>query len=453
MIKDMTDGRPLKTVLKFALPMIVGAIFQQLYNVIDMFIVGNAVGSRALAAVGATGSATFFALALVMGTTTGFSAVTAQYFGAKDFDNVRKSFTSAIYITLASIVILTFAGIYGAEPLMRLLQTPEDIRPDAVLYLRICVGASAGQIIYNGVTAILRAVGDSRTPLIFLIISSILNVVLDIFFVWVLHMGVAGVAIATVLSQSLSAAACVVYMFKRFEIFHLKKEDFRFHTDSMLLISQIGLPAAFQSILLAIGDMTITRVVNTFGTDVVAAYATGSRIMQFSMMFCMTIAQAFSVFAGQNLGARKIDRIRRGFREICLVVAGLSLVMTAGVFVFCDPLVRFFISSSDTHLEAIAAIARVNLRITASFYIFLGLIWLYNHTLRSMGEVMIPFVSGMTELVLKVGLSILLSRWFGYVGIWFAQPIGWVLGLAPSLVRYHSGGWIKRSERFTTEAA
>lgn len=445
MTKDMTEGRPLGIILRFALPMLTGAVFQQFYNIVDMLVVGNAVGSRALAAIGATGSATFFATALMMGLTTGFTTVVSQQFGAKNAPMLRNAFTSAIYISMGCVMILAVAGVFGAKPLMRLLQTPDDIIADASLYLQICIGGSVGMVLYNGATSVLRAVGDSRTPLIFLIITSLMNVVLDLLLVFAFSMGVAGAAIATVISQCLSAVACLVYMYKRFDMFRLAITHFRPHLQTIGLILKIGLPISFQSLLLAVGDMTITGVVNTFGTDVVAAFATGNRIMMFSMMFCMNLAQAFAVFAGQNLGAGEVDRIKQGFYNTKVLMAILSVIMTGSVFLFGDTFVRFFISNADTHIDSVVSIARNNLRISASFYIFLGLIWLYNFTLRGIGDVVVPFVSGLLELVIKVGLSIALSRWLGYIGIWFAAPIGWVVGLIPSAIRFHTGGWKKLS--------
>ena len=452
----MTSGKPLRLIIRFALPMLAGAVFQQLYNVIDMLVVGNAVGSRALAAIGATSSTTFLAMSLAMGLTNGFTVVASRYFGAKDTVMLRKTLAASIYISFISIVILAIVGWFGAEPLMRLLNTPGDIRADAILYVKICIGLSAGMVLYNCASSMLKAVGDSRTPLFFLIFSSILNVLLDLLFVLAFGMGVAGVAIATVISQFISAAACMVYMYKHFDIFRLTKADFKISRDvlgALASILKIGLPMSLQSLLLSIGDMTITGVVNSAGTDVVAAYATGGRIMQFVMMFCMQIAMAFSVFAGQNIGAKQTERIKRAFRETTCIVALMSLCMTGIIFLFGDKFINLFISSNDTHINAIIPLARSMLRVYASFYIFLGAIWLYNFALRGMGDVLIPFISGFVELIMKVTLSIILFRFFGHMGIWFANPIGWVLGLVPSVIRFHSGGWMKLTEKTNRKIA
>jgi len=326
---------------------------------------------------------------------------------------------------------------------MRLLNTPADIFADAVMYVRICVGLSAGMVFYNCAASMLRAVGDSRTPLIFLILSSILSVLLNLLFVLGFSMEVAGVALATVIAQFVSAAACFTYIFKRFDIFRLTKADLKIPLGIYGSILKIGLPISFQSLLLAVGDMTITGVVNSAGTDVVAAFATGNRLMQFVMMFCMQLAMAFSVFAGQNIGAKQTDRIKSGFRDTAIITVLLSLCMAGVIFVFGDRLIGLFISSDDAHINEIIPLARSMVRVYASFYVFLGSIWLYNSTLRGMGDVLIPFVSGIMELITKVALSITLFRVFGHIGIWFANPVGWVLGLIPSVIRFHSGGWMK----------
>lgn len=441
MTKNMTQGNPMKVIFAFSLPMLLGGIFQQIYNITDALVLGNFVGSRALAAVGATGSATFFLLAVASGLTNAFSIVIAQYFGAGDEKKVRRTTAGTIYIMAAAGIILSLAGIFGARPLMELLQVPEDIRDQSVVYIRICVGGSAGQIVYNGAASILRAVGDSRTPLYFLIFSTVLNVGMDVLFVAILHMGVAGAATATILSQLTAAVLCVVYIYRRFAIFRLHKEDFRPELKIIGIIIKIGLSMSIQSILLSIGEMTVSAVVNRFGTDVVAAYTTGNRVHQISALVFLNLSQAFAVYAGQNLGAGKLDRIEEGFKKVALLILGLSVV--AGIFIFCfgEQFVRVFISSSDTHVDNVVKVAGGMLRIISFFYPFQGLIWLYNNTMRGMGEVMIPLISGIIELAVKVGLSIILAGLFGYVGIWYAGPIGWVLGMLPALIWLHSGMW------------
>jgi putative MATE family efflux protein len=439
---NMTNGKPIPILLRFALPMLVGSVFQQLYSIVDMLVVGNIIGSRALAAIGASGAASFLAWAVVIGMTTGFTAVISRCFGGNDHASLKKAIAATLYISIVIILIFILVGLFGARPLLRLLNTPEDILADAVLYFQICmVGGSVGMVMYNSAAAILRAVGDSRTPLMFLIVASVLSMLLDLLFIMGFGMGVEGAAIATVIAQCLSAVACVWYMVRRFSIFRMHKSDWQVHGQTLAAILKIGLPVVLQTMLLAAGDMTIAAVVNSFGADVTAAYATASRIMMTVMMLGMNLAMAFAVFAGQNLGAGNFARIRQGFRDTIKIMLAMSLLMTALVFMFGDAWVGFFISGADAHLDSVLAVARGAMRIPALFYMFLGAIWLYNHTLRGMGDVVVPFVSGMLELVCKVGLSVAFAFLFGYAGVWFAMPIGWVIGIVPSVVRFHGGKW------------
>ncbi|CAM3890591.1 MATE family efflux transporter [Lederbergia lenta] len=447
MIKDMTEGRPLKLIFAFTMPMLIGGVFQQFYNVADTLIVGNFVGSRALAAVGATGSTLFFILSLTMGLTNAFSIVMSQYFGAKNEEMVRKTMISSIYITLLCIIILCFVGIFGARSLMELLKTPHDIIDDATLYIQICVGGSVGLLIYNGAAAVLRAVGDSRTPLYFLILSSILNVLLDLLFVIVFDMAVMGVAIATVIAQVISAVLCVLYIYKKFHIFRVSRSDWSLHWGNIGMISKIGVPMGLQSLLISIGEMAVTGVVNAYGTNAVAAYTTSLRVQQFATLAYLNIAQAFATFAAQNLGAKKPDRIQDAFKKVALITVGLSILSSILIFLFGDVIIRWFISDQDSHLETIVEMSGEFLLISACFFPFLGLIWLYNNTLRGMGVVTIPLISSVVELISKVGLSLLLGMMFGYIGVWYAGPIGWALGLIPSFIEYHSGRWKRLADR------
>jgi len=443
----MTEGRPLKLIFAFMGPMIIGGLFQQFYNVADTLIVGKFVGSRALASVGVTGSTFFFLLSLTLGLTNAFSIVMSQYFGAKNEEMVRKTLVSSIYITIVCTIILAFIGIFGARPLMLLLNAPADIIDDATLYIQICFGGSIGLLFYNAASAVLRAVGDSKTPLYFLILSSILNVLLDLLFVLSFGMEVAGVAIATVISQVVSAFICIIYTYKKFPIFRVKRADWSPHFANIGLISKIGVPMGLQTLLLSVGEMTVTGVINSFGTNAVAAYTTGMRVQQFATLAFFNMAQAYSTFAAQNLGAKKFSRIQDSFKKVVLILIAITLASSVLIFIFGDAIVKMFISKEDVHLDEIVKMSKEYLYISACFFPFLGLIWFYNNTLRGMGEVAIPLFSGIVELIAKVGLSFILGMMFGYIGVWYAGPIGWALGLIPSFIQYHSGKWKRLADR------
>ncbi|MDL2206926.1 MATE family efflux transporter, partial [Eubacteriales bacterium OttesenSCG-928-N13] len=435
----MTQGSPILLMIRFCIPVLVGGIFQQIYNITDALVVGNALGSGALAAIGATTSSTFFMLSFAAGLTGSFSILLSQHYGAQDEQMFKMTLANAIYVTLGSALILSLAGIFGARPLMRLLEAPDDILGDAALYLEICIGGSLAQLVYNAAAAALRSVGNSRTPLVFLVLSCVLNVALDLLFVLVFHQGVGGVAIATVTAQAIAAAACVLYMLRTMPLFRLKRSELRPRRNIIASILRIGLPMSLQSMLLGVGDMVVQGVVNSFGTAIVAAYSAGIRVMNLCILAFSSVAHSFSVYSGQNKGAREVRRIHQGVKQVGLFVIGLSLASGAMMLLFGEAFIRMFLPATDPQLEVIVSAAVNMLRVSAGFFPFLGLIWLYYGALQGVGEVTVPFISGMIELVSKVGLSILLGRLFGPTGVWFAIPIGWVLALAPSMVYFHGG--------------
>ena len=303
--------------------------------------------------------------------------------------------------------------------------------------MRICVGLSFGQLFYNGAASILRALGDSKTPLYFLILTTVLNIILDLIFVVLLNMNVAGVAIATVISQMISAFLSILYIIKKFPILKLSKDDMSFDSNNLLMIIKIGVSMSVQAIFLSIGEMIISGVVNTFGTNVVASYTTGNRINQFASMAFFVISEAFAVYTAQNFGADKIDRIKAGFKSIILLSLSLSIFATIIIFLFGDHLVRIFISSKDEYIDIISEICKGYLRISSLFYPFLGIIVLYNNSVRAIGKALIPLISGITEIIIKIGGSLLLSIPFGYIGVWFANPVGWAVGIIPTCIYFH----------------
>jgi len=373
---DMTQGKPINLMLRFALPMMIGSIFQSLYSMVDSAVLGRFVGSHALAAIGATTSTTGLILLLATGVTSAISIVLSQYVGANDTDRVRKGIVASGWITLLLGVVLGLISVFAARPLMQLLKTPEDVIDMSVLYIQIVCGCGIAQFAYNAAASILRALGDSKTPLYFLILCSILNVILDLISVIGLNMGVAGVAVATVGSQAISAAICILVMFRKYPDLMPKRHTLRPDMPVSLKIFGMGAQMALQSLFLSVGMMVITRVINGYGSNVVAAFTVGSNVQNLAVML-------FSNFS----------------------------------------------------LEFI--------RIQAWFFPFLGWIWLYNSTVKGMGKINISMVSSVVELCSKIGLSLLLPIWIGTTGIWFAAPIGYILGIIPLLIYYYSGRWKK----------
>lgn len=435
---DMTQGNPVKLIVTFALPMLIGSVFQLMYNMIDAMVVGRFVGADALASIGATGSTTFLMLALAMGMTGGITIVISQYFGAKNDVLIRRTVASAIYIAFTTAIVLGIISLFSARPIMKLLGTPSNIIDQSVIFIQITCGLFIAQLTYNSAASILRALGDSKTPLYFLIVSTMLNLVLDLILVLGLHKQVAGVASATVISQAVSAVLCIVYMVKKYLLLRLKKEDMTPDWKLMGRILSLGLPMGLQSCLLSIGMMVITSVINSFGSDIVAAQTVGSRVEQLATMLFSQLAFSFSVYSGQNFGAKDFERIKLGLRKAFIMVGLLSLVSTAIMYLFGNDIILLFVKPSETKIIKSAGEL---IHIEALFFSALGWIWLYNSALRGIGDIGVTLVSSFVELGAKILLSIFLSRSFGYIGIWFAAPIGWVLGLIPSVIRFHSGGW------------
>lgn len=437
---DMTEGPILKKLVLFALPMFVGALFQLMYSMTDSIILGKFVGADALAAIGATNTTTFGLLSVAMGVTNAFTVMISQQYGAKQEHLMKRTVSNSLWISLAISIILGMVSFFGAEPLMKLLGTPENIIGQSTLYVKIYGGLIAGQIFYNAASAILKAVGDSKTPLYFLIVSSVLNVVLDLIFVLGWNQGILGVAWATVISQTISGVLCVVYMFRKYPMLCFNRKEAAVNGRIMKEILQMGIPMGLTNVLLSVGMMVVTSVVNSFGSAVVAVYTVGGKVNQIATVSFSQFALSISVFAGQNYGARKLDRINEGVKKAGALVLALSLISSLVIYLGADKVSLLFLNSSEAGIlkDSVQMI-----RIVSCFYVFLGAIWVYNCALRGVGYVKATVTSSIVELCAKVGLSILFANLFGYVGIWFAEPIGWILGLLVSAGIFYRKKWMR----------
>lgn len=428
---DMTQGEPARLLVLFAIPMLIGGIFQLMYNMTDTLVVGRFASVDALAAIGATGSTTSLIMMLGQGLTNAVSVVISQAEGAGRQDRMKSCVAHAVYLVLAGSLVLGLASFFGARPFLTLLGTPENIIDDAVSYVQITGGLSIALTAYNGVAAVLRAIGDSKTPLYFLILCSLLNVVLDLVFVIAFHGGVPGVAIATVISQAVSVVLCVFYMVRRYPRLRPDAASFRFDGKIIREYLTIGLPMCFQSGVLCVGMFVITAVINSFGSDIVAAYTIGGKVEQLATLSFSNLAFSFSVYAGQNYGARLYRRIGEGLKKGLLIIVGLTILSSAVMLLFARPLAQIFL---EEDVAAVLDGAVDMIRTEACFFWALGIIWAVNSTLRGMGLVRIALVSSIVELVCKIGISVTLSQVIGSAGIWIAAPSGWVLGLIPSLI-------------------
>ncbi|MBO4780880.1 MAG: MATE family efflux transporter, partial [Lachnospiraceae bacterium] len=370
-VLNMTTGNPTSLIIKFSIPMLLGNLFQQLYNLVDSIIVGQFVGPDALAAIGATGSATFMFFALCNGIGSGGGIITAQCFGKGDKKEVKSCITNTAYIMAVFPMVIGFTAFVLSGPLLRLLETPEEILPDSLSYMRImCVGIMFVSL-YNFASAMLRALGDSRTPLYFLIFSCILNTVLDIIFVYGLNMSVVGAGVATVISQFVSGITCLIYAVKKNEYFRIEKSDLKFNKVLTLRIVKIGIPLSLQFSLIAISCMALQRVVNGFGATAMAAFTATSRIEQIIHQPYQTLSAALSTFTGQNYGAGKKDRVVSGFHKGATIMAVFSIAMLPVMQFFGDNIIKIFVSD-----EAVIEMGAHALRITSYFYICLGAIYI-----------------------------------------------------------------------------
>ncbi len=437
---DMTEGPILKQLIMFALPLFIGALFQLMYNMTDSIILGKFVGADALAAIGATNTTTFGLLQIAVGVTNAFTVVLSHQFGAKQEERMKKTVSNSLWITVVMSVLLGVGSFFGARPLMKLLGTPNDIVEQSVIYIQIYGGLIAGQLFYNAASAVLKALGDSKTPLYFLIICSVLNVILDLIFVLVWKQGVQGVAWATVISQTISAVFCIVYMFKKYAILRFNRKEAAADKKIMGEILRIGIPLGLTNALLAVGMMVVTGVVNSFGSDIVAVYTVGGKVNQIAAVSFGQLAFSVAVFAGQNYGAERYDRILNGIKKALIMVIVLSVISSVAIFAGAKQVALLFLNADEVGILNDSA---QMIRIVSCFYIFLGAIWVYNNALRGVGYVKATILSSIVELFAKVGLSICFAKIFGYVGIWYAEPIGWILGLMVSGVIFHRKKWMK----------
>lgn len=437
-VRDMREGTPWKLLLQFAVPLFIGNIFQQLYNMVDSVIVGNFVSTNALGAIGTTNSLTFFFFSLVGGLSVGIGIIVAQFFGASDEEKVREVIGNAVWIIAIGTVVMAIIGFFAARPLLVLLRTDPIILNDAVNYLKVtslgicCIG------LYNGVSGILRALGDSKTPLIFLIVASITNVVLDLIFVLVFGWGVVGAAVATAFSQFLSAISCIIYAYKTNTYFKLKKSDFIPRMKIVKKTLRLGIPVALQNSLIAISLIVLQAIVNSYGADFTTAFTVVSRIETLVQQPFMSIGAAVSTFTGQNLGAGNIKRVIKGFNSANVINAIFVAVIMLLFWIFTPQIVSIFGRN-----EKVLGIAVDGLRITCCFYIFLGTIYTTRNVLNGAGDAMFSLFTGIVECIGRVGFAypLTLIPFMGSYGVFYATGITWLLNGLFSLVRYKHGKW------------
>lgn len=439
--KDMTQGVPAKLILSFMLPMMMGNIFQQFYNIVDTIIAGRFIDAKALAAVGSTGSITNLFFALGNGLATGIGILVSHSFGSGDMKSVRKVITNAFVIVSATALFVGGLGCaFSRLVLTNFLKTPADILDDAAIYMAItCIGF-IGTALYNTISYIMRGVGDSQTPLYFLMVSSFLNVLMDLVFVIVFGMGVVGLAVATITAQALSAAGSITYAFLKNPVFQIEKSDWGLDYEIIKKCYALGGSMALQSGLIALSFVILQRVINSFDYIVVAAFTTTSKIENLVNMQFKALQDSLSTFTGQNMGAKKGDRVKQGFKSGFIMMAIYAAVMIAVMALFGDQLVKIFIDSSETEIIAFGSKA---MRILSMFYLPLGMIYVCRGTLNGAGDAKFPLISGIAEMTGRVVFPAFLCSlpFLGAWGLWVATGVTWTIVGVTALIRYTMKDW------------
>ena len=435
---DMTNGNVAGLLLRFAFPMLIGNIFQQFYNMADSVIVGKFVGSNALGAVGSVGSLNFMFFSLCMGLGSGIGVLISQYFGAGQDEYVRKIIANAVYITIAAGMLMSLCGTILAKPILCIMNTPQENFVDALIYMRIVCGATVVVAGYNMISSILRALGDSKTPLIFLVAASGINIILDLIFVIVFHMGVAGAAFATVIAQVLAMLGSIWFGMRKNPYLQLKKRHFQFDREIFQNSLRLGLPIAAQNALVAFSCVALQSVVNRYGAIVMAAYTATSRVEQLVQQPFGSLGTAVSTFAGQNAGAGRYDRVSAGCKVSVRIVLIFSLIMVIVMFLLGDKIVGLFVNEPE-----VIGIGAKGLQITSLMYIGLGLIYVMRGMLNGVGDATFAMINGVTEVIGRVGFAWLLMMIpsVGLWGVWYTNGLTWALTGAANVIRVLQGKW------------
>lgn len=438
MNKDLTTGKPASVLLRFTLPMLLSVAFQQLYNIADSVIAGKFAGEDALAAVGASYPVTMIFMAVAFGMNIGISVVISQLFGAKDFKEMKTAaYTGFISVAVLGVV-LTVVGTVLCEPILRMLGTPENIMEDTALYLAIYIWGLLFLFIYNISSGVFTSLGDSKTPLWFLIASSVGNIVLDAVFVIIFHWGVGGVAWATFLAQGVASACAFWAVLRRLKSVETKEKPALFSGAMLRCISIVAIPSILQQSFVSVGNLCIQGLVNGFGSSAIAGYSAGVKLNTFAITSLTALSNSVSSFTGQNIGAGKMERVRSGFKA-GLVMSFAVAIVFMGAYVFCgENLLLLFMNS--TSAEAIE-IGKKFLLIVSLCYLFLALKLAADGVLRGAGAMVYFMITTFLDLILRVVLAFILVHPFGITGIWLSWPFGWVISSTLSLAFYLFGVW------------
>lgn len=421
--KDMTQGSPMKLILGFSVPLLFGFLFQQFYSVVDTVIVGRFLGVNALAGVGSTGSVNFLIIGFCMGVCNGFAIPLAHKFGAKDYAGLRQFTANAMWLSIAFAVVMTLVTSLLCRNILTLMKTPEDIFEHAYIYILIIFIGIPATYLYNMLSGIIRAMGDSKTPLVFLTLSSLLNIALDLVCILNFGMGVAGAALATVVSQGVSGVLCLLYMIKKFPLLHIKKEEWKPNPSHMATLCGMGIPMGLQYSITAIGSVILQTSVNTLGAVAVASVTAAGKV---SMFFCCpfdAMGSTMATYGGQNVGAKKLDRLGQGMKACIILGSVYSLLACAVLSLFGDRLAALFIDAASPEL---LENARLLLIVNSAFFIPLALVNIVRFMIQGMGFGTLAILAGVCEMVARSLAGLFLVPAFGFTGVCFASPLAWI---------------------------
>lgn len=433
MTKDMTSGNTLKIIILFSIPVLIGNIFQQFYNMVDTIIVGRYLGEEALAAVGSTGCLMFLVLGFANGIAQGFGVMVSHAFGAKDYRLLKHYVALSLILTVIVSLLLTIPTVACSRMLLLWMNTPENILFMADSYIKVIFAGIILTMLYNVLSGILRGIGDSKTPLYFLIFSSVLNIILDIVLIVNAKLGTAGAAYATVISQGVAAILCLIYMFRKFDVLKTSREDYYIDAIGVKNMLSIGIPMALNYSITAVGVMIMQSAVNVFGSSVVAAFTAASKVNNIATQTMPTLGTAYATFCGQNLGAGKYDRIFKSMKQgflLCVAAAaiGAAICLLGGEFI-----VSWFVSNPS---EEIFTYAMQYLTVASMFYLPLAMIFLYRNALQGLNQGLVPMLSGVIELVCRFAVILLVPASAGFFGVCFADPVAWFGTGIPLCITY-----------------
>ncbi len=430
---DMTSGSPVKLIIMFMIPMCLGNLFQQFYNIADSIIAGKFIGVNALAAIGSTGSLMFFVTGWLNGLSSGFAIIIAQMFGARKYDRMRHYVAMSIYLMAAFSIAMTIGFGIANKPILRLMNTPDEVFGDVKAYMGIIYAGLIVTGAYNALAAFLRALGDSKSPLYFLIISAVINVILDIVFIACLGMGVEGCGYATVIAQGISALCCLFYISKRFPLLHLKKKNFEIAWNSFGRLLKLGIPMGLQFSITAIGTIIVQGAINVYGPVYMAGFSAAGKIQNIFATVFTAFGATIATYVGQNRGAGKMDRVRQGVRCTQMMIFGWSIFVMVLMFFFGKYLTYMFVDSAETEVVQASV---TYFRTVFWAYPFLGSIFLYRNTLQGMGYGLVPMLGGVFELVARTCIVVLIAGHTSFGGVCCADPAAWLAALIPIVPYY-----------------